>query len=152
MAAFEISRSTTIAAPRERVHGLIADFHRWRAWSPWEGVDPDLRREYGDVAAGPGARYAWEGNRKAGKGSMAITDADPGRIDIDLAFEKPWKAHNDVVFTLEEAGGATNVTWTMRGENKGLAALFARVFNMDKMLGRDFEKGLAGLKRTAEEG
>jgi uncharacterized protein YndB with AHSA1/START domain len=152
MADFEVNRSITIAAPRERVHALIDDFHQWRAWSPWEDMDPDLRREYTGPDAGVGSHYAWEGNRKAGKGSMEITDSRPERVELRLVFEKPWKATNSVVFDLTPAGeGATDVGWRMSGTNKGFAALFGKVFSMDRMVGKDFEKGLARMKSAAEE-
>ena len=151
MADYEVVRTTKIAAPAERVHGLIDDFHAWRAWSPWEDVDPALRREYSGADSGVGARYAWEGNRRAGKGSMEIVGSTPERVDVRLTFEKPWKATNPVTFTLAPAGAdATQVTWRMTGTNKGFAAVFARVVNMDRLLGRDFEKGLARMKSAAE--
>jgi uncharacterized protein YndB with AHSA1/START domain len=151
MGDFEVVRRTTIAAPPERVHGLIDDFHAWRQWSPWEDVDPALRREYGGAESGVGARYAWEGNRKAGKGNMEIVGSTPERVDVRLSFEKPWKATNSVAFTLAPAGGqSTEVTWRMTGTNTGFAALFAKVFSMDRMLGKDFEKGLARMKTAAE--
>src|SRR5919106_3264503 len=124
MADFEVVRSTTIVAPAERVHGLIDDFRAWRAWSPWEDADPALRRDYSGSESGVGARYAWEGNRKAGKGNMEIVDSTPERIDIRLTFEKPWNATNAVVFSLAPAGGdATEVTWRMSGTRRGFAAL-----------------------------
>lgn len=151
MADFEVVRSTKVEAPPARVHGLIDDFRQWRAWSPWEDVDPDLRRDYSGAESGVGARYAWEGNRRAGKGSMEIVESTPERIALRLAFEKPWKATNRVVFELQPAGGeATDVTWRMNGANKGVAAVFSRVVPMDRLLGRDFEKGLGRLKATAE--
>jgi uncharacterized protein YndB with AHSA1/START domain len=153
MGDFEVVRSTTIAAPRERVHGLIDDFHAWRSWSPWEDVDPDLRRDYSGAESGVGARYAWEGNRKAGKGNMEITSSEPEEIDVRLAFEKPWKATNKVAFELAPSGdAATNVTWRMTGTTKGFAALFSKVVSMDRMVGKDFEKGLARMKSAAERG
>jgi Polyketide cyclase / dehydrase and lipid transport len=151
MADFEVVRSTTIGAPAERVHGLIDDFHAWRAWSPWEDVDPDLRRDYSGAESGVGARYAWEGNRKAGKGDMEIVGSTPERIDVRLTFEKPWKATNAVAFTLVPAGdGATDVTWRMSGTQRGLSALFGRFVSMDRLVGKDFEKGLARMKAAAE--
>jgi uncharacterized protein YndB with AHSA1/START domain len=151
MGDFEVVRRTTIAAPPERVHSLIDDFHAWRQWSPWEDVDPALRREYSGAESGVGARYAWEGNRKAGKGSMEIVGSAPERIDVRLSFEKPWKAANDVAFTLAPTSGqATEVTWRMTGTNTGFAALFSKVFSMDRMVGNDFEKGLARMKAAAE--
>jgi|SRR3712207_2913669 len=153
MADFEVVRSATISAGRDRVHGLIDDFHQWRSWSPWEDLDPDLQRAYSGAESGVGARYAWEGNRKAGKGHMEITDSKPERVEVRLTFEKPWKATNQVVFDLTPAGDqATEVAWRMTGTNKGVAALFGKVFSMDRMVGKDFEKGLARLKAKAETG
>jgi hypothetical protein len=133
------------------VHALIDDFHAWRSWSPWEEVDPNVRREYSGAEKGVGARYGWEGNRKAGKGNMEITGSSTEQVAIRLTFEKPWKATNQAYFELAPAGeGATSVTWRMTGENRGMAALFAKVFSMDKLVGKDFEKGLAQLKAQAE--
>jgi len=153
MGEFEVTRSATIAAPPHEVHALIDDFRRWRSWSPWEDVDPQLRRDYSGPESGIGARYAWEGNRKAGKGSMEIVDSTHERIELRLVFEKPWKADNRVVFDLVPAGeGATDVRWRMLGENKGVAALFSKVVPMDRLVGRDFEKGLARMKSAAEAG
>jgi polyketide cyclase/dehydrase/lipid transport protein len=152
MGDFEVIRNATIAAPRERVHALIDDFHEWRKWSPWEDMDPDLRRDYGGPDAGPGASYAWEGNRKAGKGSMEITGSSPERVDVRLAFEKPWKATNHVSFELADTGEArTGVTWRMTGTTTGLLAIFGKLFSMDRMVGKDFEKGLARLKAVSEQ-
>jgi uncharacterized protein YndB with AHSA1/START domain len=153
MGDFEVVRSTTIAAPPERVHGLIDDFHAWRTWSPWEDVDPNLKRDYSGPDSGVGAKYAWEGNRKAGTGSMEITSSTPERIELRLSFEKPWKATNQVAFELTPSGDtATDVTWRMRGTTTGFAALFSKVVSMDRMVGKDFERGLARMKAAAEGG
>jgi hypothetical protein len=147
---FDIARSTTIRAATTRVHALVNDFHEWPAWSPWEDVDPALQRTYSGPDSGVGAHYAWSGNRRAGSGSMEITSSTPDEIDLRLSFLKPWKATNDVTFTLVPAGDGTEVTWRMTGEQKGAAAVFGKVFNMDRLLGKDFEKGLARLKAAAE--
>ncbi|CAN7488608.1 SRPBCC family protein [Knoellia sp. LjRoot47] len=152
MAAFELTRSTTIAASPATVHALIDDFHRWEAWSPWEDVDPDMRRAYSGSDDGVGARYEWKGNRKAGQGSMEITHSSPERIGIDLHFLKPFKADNQIEFVLTPSGGGTAVDWTMRGNNTGLTALFTRIVPTEKLVGKDFDKGLAQLKRVAESG
>jgi Polyketide cyclase / dehydrase and lipid transport len=152
MGDFEVTRSTTIQAPRERVHGLIDDFHEWRKWSPWEEVDPELERDYSGAESGAGARYAWEGNRKAGKGSMEILSSTAERVDVGLVFERPFKADNRVAFELRPEGGeATHVTWRMSGTNKGVAAIFTKIVGMDRLLGKDFEKGLARMKAAAEQ-
>jgi uncharacterized protein YndB with AHSA1/START domain len=151
MSEFEVVRSTTIAAPRERVHALIDDFRAWRSWSPWEEVDPQLEREYSGAESGVGARYAWKGNRKAGQGHMEIVGSRAERVDVRLTFEKPWKATSNVAFELADAGAdTTQVTWRMTGTNTGFAALFAKVVSMDRMVGKDFEKGLARMKAAAE--
>ncbi|HET9422308.1 MAG TPA: SRPBCC family protein [Nocardioides sp.] len=150
MSGFEFSRSTKVAADPTRVHALIDDFHEWRKWSPWEDVDPDLQRTYSVADKGVGAHYAWKGNRKAGEGSMEITGSTSDRVDIKLVFMKPWSATNDVWFTLTPAGEGTEVTWTMAGEHRGVAGLFTRVMGMDRLVGKDFDKGLARLKAAAE--
>src|SRR5918992_5307971 len=150
MSSFEFSPSTTVNAEPAKVHALIDDFREWPKWSPWEDVDPALERTYSGADQGVGAHYAWKGNRKAGEGSMEITGSAPDRIDIKLTFVKPWSATNDVWFTLTPAGDSTEVTWTMAGEHKGLAGLFARVVGMDRLVGKDFDKGLTRLKMAAE--
>lgn len=149
-AAFEVIRTTSIAADPARVHALVDDFREWRSWSPWEDVDPDLRRTYSGPDRGVGARYEWEGNRKAGAGSMEITGSTPERVDIELAFLKPFKATNHVDLTLAPTSSGTDVTWRMTGEHRGLAKLVFRFMSMDKMVGPDFEKGLARLRTVAE--
>jgi len=151
MSHFEVSRSVSIQADPARVHALIDDFHQWTAWSPWEGIDPDLQRTYTGPPAGVGAHYAWQGNRKAGAGSMEITSSSPASVGILLTFLKPWKATNDITFDLTPTGEGTDVTWLMTGENKGMVAVVTKVFNMDKLVGKDFEKGLAQLKAAAEK-
>ena len=151
MGTYVVSRSIPIDADPARVHGLVNDFREWRAWSPWEGLDPDLERTYEGPDAGVGARYSWRGNRKAGQGSMEITSSDPQRIEVALSFFRPFKADNQVTFDLvPSSGGRTDVTWTMTGEQKGLMGLLGKVVPMDKLVGKDFEKGLAQLKSSAE--
>jgi Polyketide cyclase / dehydrase and lipid transport len=150
MGAFEVVRSTTVNAPRARVHALVNDFHEWTAWSPWEDVDPAMQREYSGAGSGVGAGYSWRGNRKAGAGRMEITSSTPEGIGIALSFLKPVKAQNRIEFDLADAVGATTVTWRMTGEQTGLSALFGKLVPMDKVVGKDFEKGLRQLKHVAE--
>lgn len=151
MTAFTVARSTEIAASADTVYGLIADFHEWRHWSPWEGLDPHLHREYSGPSSGPGASYAWKGNRKAGAGRMTISDATPGRsVDVDLEFLKPMAAHNHVRFDIAPSGDGVRVTWTMTGETTGLFSLIGKLIPMDRLAGKDFEKGLAALKSRSE--
>ena len=152
MGSYEVVRSTSIAAAPTRVHALIDDFHAWREWSPWEDLDPDLQRTYSGPDQGVGAHYAWRGNRKAGQGSMEITGSTPEEVDVRLLFLKPFSATNDVAFVLTPDGnGGTAVEWRMHGEQKGFWGLVGRFMNMDKLVGRDFEKGLARLKVAAEK-
>jgi len=150
MSSFTMSRSTTIGAAPETVRALVDDLRCWRRWSPWEELDPDLSRTYSGAEAGVGAHYAWEGNRKAGAGSMEIVASTPAATEIRLEFLKPWRATNPVTFTYDAEGDGTRVTWTMTGNHAGLARLFARLINVEKLMGPDFEKGLARLKDLAE--
>lgn len=149
-ATYTIKRSITIDATPAQIHPHLVDFRRWVDWSPWEGLDPDLTREYTGAERGVGAEYAWSGNRKAGAGSMTITGDSAKRVDVRLIFSRPMKATNNVVFTLAATGSSTEVTWSMTGEH----SLFSRVGTalgfFDKMLGKDFESGLAALKATVE--
>jgi hypothetical protein len=148
---FEVARSTSIAADPARVHGLIDDFHHWTEWSPWEDVDPTLSRTYTGPTSGIGAHYAWKGNRKAGEGWMEITDSSPDRVEIELAFMKPMRNTQQVEFTITPTTAGSDVTWRMSGQHEGLMmTLFSKVMSMDKLVGRDFEKGLARLKAAAE--
>jgi uncharacterized protein YndB with AHSA1/START domain len=149
-AAFRISRSRTMAAPPEAVFAQINDFHRWQAWSPWEKLDPNMKKEFSGPPSGPGASYYWSGNNKAGEGRMTITDSQPGRsVTLRLEFMKPWKATNTTRFDLQPSGGGTAVTWEMTGTNNFMAKAFTVFMDMDKMVGPDFEKGLAGLDAVA---
>jgi Polyketide cyclase / dehydrase and lipid transport len=151
MASYEVVRTTTIAAEPARVHALIDDFHAWREWSPWEDVDPDLQRTYTGPDKGVGAHYAWSGNRKAGEGSMVIKGSTPEGVDITVEFLKPFHAINQTRLSFEPSGSGTEVRWVMTGEHKGMMGLFGRMMNMDKFIGKDFEKGLARLKAVVEE-
>lgn len=151
MSSYEVTRSTLIPAPAEAVFPLVNSFLEWTKWSPWENVDPQLDRSYSGNDAGMGAKYAWSGNRKAGSGNMEIVESDfPRSINVRLEFTKPFKAVNPTTFTFTPADGGTQVTWRMTGENKGLAKIFAMIVNMDKMVGGDFERGLAALSAAAK--
>lgn len=152
MAQFLITRSVHVEAESATVHNLVDDLHRWVDWSPWEGLDPQLQRTYSGADRGRGARYAWQGNNKAGQGTMTITESSPDRIGIDLAFLKPFKATNHVALSFApDASGGTDVTWTMTGERGAFGQVFAKVFKMDDKLGGDFVKGLLQLKALAEK-
>ena len=148
---FVVERSTIISAPPDTVFGYLADFHRWIAWSPWEGIDEDLHRTYGGPDSGVGATYEWVGNRQAGQGRMEITDADPPTgLGIKLDFIKPFTAQNFARFALRPDGDATRVTWTMIGTKNFATRLVGLFMSMDKLVGRDFDKGLAQLKTLVE--
>jgi uncharacterized protein YndB with AHSA1/START domain len=148
---FRVERSASIKAPPDKVFAFINDFDRWNAWSPWEKKDPAMKRTFG-VKSGKGATYAWEGNNDVGQGRMEIADSvPPSRIAIKLDFVKPFEAHNDVVFTLEPKGDTTNVRWTMQGQTPYFAKIVHLFLDVDKMVGKDFEAGLANLKTAAEK-
>jgi hypothetical protein len=149
---YSVQRSVTIDAPPARIYGQIANLHKWISWSPWEDLDPELKRTYSGAEAGTGAVYRWSGNRKAGQGRMEITDAtEPSRVQIDLVFEKPFKAQNDTVFTISPEGSGSRVDWSMTGKNTLVTKVMGIFKSMDKMVGPDFEKGLARLKETSEK-
>jgi uncharacterized protein YndB with AHSA1/START domain len=149
---FAIRRAISIHAPPERVYALVNDFREWPKWSPWEKLDPALKRTHSGAESGKGSVYAWEGNKQAGAGRMEIVDSvPPSRIDIKLSFFKPFNAENRTLFTFVPAGDGTNVTWEMSGINNLMFKMMGIVMNMDKMIGRDFEKGLAAMKAEAEK-
>lgn len=149
--AFRMQRTTRINAPPDRIFPHIADFRKWVEWSPFEKYDPALRRTHSGAASGTGAVYEWEGNSKAGKGRMEITEASaPRKIIIKLDFMKPFEAHNTAEFTLEPKGDATDVTWAMFGPSPFVTKVMGVFMSMDDMVGKDFEKGLASLKAIAE--
>jgi hypothetical protein len=150
MADFSLSRSTRVQAAPARIHALLDDFREWQKWSPWEGLDPDLHREYTGADHGVGSTYHWSGNKKAGEGEMTITESTPTSVVVDLRFLKPFKATNITSFALTPSGDATDVTWTMTGERSALMGLMGKLF-FDKSIGADFEKGLAALKQEAEQ-
>lgn len=146
MSTFSVTRSAFVPSPAEEIFPLVAGFREWLHWSPWEGVDPFMQRTYSGPVEGVGAKYAWKGNRKAGAGTMEILEAaEPARIHLRLEFINPMKAVNPTTFTFASESGGTRVTWTMTGENKGLNRVFMLFMNMDKLVGGDFEKGLAQL-------
>lgn len=150
---FAVRRGGQIKAPAAKVEALITDFHSWANWSPWEKLDPAMKKTYTGAATGVGAVYDWTGNDDVGKGRMTITAVDPGKsVKIKLEFMEPWAATNDTEFTLAESGGATKIEWSMSGKNTGIMAKAMCLFmDMDKMVGGDFEKGLAALTALAEK-
>lgn len=147
---FRIARSRVIPASPDALFALIEDFHRWAAWSPWDKMDPAMTRTFEGSEKGVGAVYRWKGNSKVGEGSMALREAVAGeRVVIDLSFLKPFPAENVTTFTLTREGEGTRVEWSMEGRNNLMAKLFGLFMNMDEMVGRDFDKGLAAMEQAA---
>ncbi|WP_245767981.1 SRPBCC family protein [Stigmatella erecta] len=150
-ATFHIERSTVIAAPPEAVFTHLNDFRRWAAWSPWEKLDPSMQKTYGGPPSGVGATYAWRGNGKAGEGQMTILESRPGEhLLLRLEFLKPFPATNTATYTLMPKPEGTAITWAMDGENTTMGKVFAVFFDMDALVGKDFERGLADLKAVSE--
>ena len=150
-ARYRVSRSTTIAAPAPVVFAQVNDFHKWSAWSPWEKIDPAMKRTYEGPPAGVGASYAWVGSREVGEGRMTIVESRPSDlIQVKLEFVKPFAATNTAEFTFKPEGDRTAVTWSMSGHNNFISRAVFLFVNMDKALGSEFEKGLASMKSAAE--
>src|ERR1700693_1443567 len=152
---FSVRRATAVKAPPEKIFSLINDFHQWGSWSPYENKDPAMKRSYSGAAAGRGAVYAWDGNNNVGSGRLEILDSSaPSKIVIKLDFFRPFEGHNTAEFTMLPQGGAThrttdattNVTWLMHGPAPFMSRLMQVFMNIDHMIGKDFEVGLANLK------
>jgi uncharacterized protein YndB with AHSA1/START domain len=149
---FAVQRSTTVKAPPEKIFPLINDFHQWGSWSPYEHRDPAMKRTFSGAESGKGAVYAWEGDKNVGSGRMEMLEVSaPTRILIKLDFFSPFEAHNTAEFTMLPQGDATNVGWRMHGPAPFMARIMHLFINIDKMVGKDFETGLANLKRLAEK-
>jgi uncharacterized protein YndB with AHSA1/START domain len=149
---FRVERSTSIKAPPEKIFPLINDFHEWSGWSPYERKDPAMKKSFSGAPAGKGAIYEWDGDKNVGKGRITIADtAPPNKVVINLDMFSPFEAHNLVEFTLAPKGDTTDVTWTMNGQTPFLAKVVHVFLDMDKMVGGDFEAGLASLKTIAEK-
>ncbi len=147
---FRVERSTVIDACAAAIFSHIDDVRAWDAWSPYEKMDANLAKTYSGPARGKGAAYAWVG-KKAGSGSMEITQSTPSsEVVIKLEFTKPFTAHNTPEFTLEPHGSGTKVTWAMFGPNTCTSKVMGLFFTMDKMVGPQFDDGLARLKQLAE--
>jgi uncharacterized protein YndB with AHSA1/START domain len=148
---FSVRRAIAVSAPAEKVFPLINDFHQWGSWSPYENKDPAMKRNYDGPASGKGAVYGWEGNKNVGSGRMEILDVSaPSKIVIKLDFFAPFEGHNTAEFTMLPQGNATNVTWLMHGPAPFMSKMMQVFMNLDHMIGKDFEVGLANLKRITE--
>ena len=148
---FRIVRSTSINAPAATVFEQVNNFHKWDGWSPWAKLDPNMKQSFEGASAGVGASYSWSGNDQVGEGRMTLTESQPNElIRIKLEFLKPFAATNTAEFSFKPDGNQTTVTWSMFGTNNFIAKAFGLLMNMDKLVGADFEKGLAQLKSVAE--
>ncbi len=148
---FRVERSTTIAAPPDKVFEQVNDFHHWDAWSPWLKLDPNAKTSFEGAEAGTGAVFKWTGNHEVGVGGMTITDSRPPElIRIQLDFEKPFKDTSTAEFKFEPVGEQTKVTWSMFGKHTFVSKAMCLLMNMDKMIGGKFEEGLAGMKKVVE--
>jgi uncharacterized protein YndB with AHSA1/START domain len=149
---FSVQRAITIKAPADRIFPLINDFHQWGNWSPYENRDPAMKRSFSGAPSGKGAVYGWEGNKNVGSGRMEILDASaPSKIVIKLDFFKPFDGHNTAEFTMLPQGDATGVTWRMYGPAPFINKVMQVFMNLDTMIGKDFEAGLANLKNLTEK-
>ena len=153
-ATFSVRRSAVVQAPAGVIFPLINNFHQWARWSPWEKRDPAMKRDYSGAESGKGAVYAWDGNKNVGSGRMEILDASSSsKITIKLDFFKPFEGHNTAEFTFvrEREAAATNVIWVMQGPSSFMSKVMQVFMDLDKMIGRDFETGLANLKTLTEK-
>lgn len=148
---FRVQRSATINAPADVVFAQVNDFHKWEAWSPWVKLDPNAKNTFEGPASGVGAKFGWKGNDKVGEGRMTILDSTPPTlVRIKLEFIEPFPATDTSEFTFKPEGDKTAVTWAMYGPKNFMSKMFCMFMDMDKMVGGDFEKGLAQMKETAE--
>ncbi len=149
---FSVRRAITVNAPPEKIFPLIADFHQWETWSPYENKDPAMKRTFSGAASGRGAVYAWDGNRNVGSGRMEILNASlPSKIVIKLDFFTPFEGRNTAEFTMLPLGDVTDVTWLMHGPAPFVSRVMQVFINFDTMIGKDFEAGLANLKKLTEK-
>ena len=150
-AEFRVARSATMSAPAPLVFAQVNDLHNWEKWNPWQKVDPAMKLQFSGPPAGVGAAYAWQGNKDVGEGRLSIIDSQPSdQVRIKLEFLKPFTATNTAIFTFKPNGNQTEVTWAMEGRNNFMAKAMHLVMNMDKMVGGQFEKGLADMKAAVE--
>jgi hypothetical protein len=148
---FRVTRSATMSAPAPAVFAQVNDFHKWEAWNPWGKIDPAMKQTYEGAPAGTGAIYSWIGNNEVGEGRMTIIESHPSDlIRIKLEFFKPFAANNTAEFTFKPENNQTVVTWSMSGDKNFMAKAIHLFMNMDKMIGGQFDKGLAEMKSIVE--
>jgi hypothetical protein len=149
---FSVTRSASIAAPAPAVFVQVNELKKWEAWSPWAKKDPQMKQTYQGPPAGTGAVTSWVGNKDVGEGRMTIVESRPAElIRFKLEFLEPFAATNSAEFTFKEQGGRTEVSWSMSGQNNFIGKAMGVVFDFDRMIGADFEAGLASLKILVEE-
>ena len=150
--SFQVQRTASIKAPSEKIFPFIDDFQNWGSWSPYENKDPAMKRTYGGAESGKGATYAWDGDKNVGSGRMEILETSaPQKIVIKLDFFTPFEGHNTAEFTMLPQGDGTHVTWAMYGPANFMSKLIQVFMNLDNMIGKDFEAGLANLKTLTEK-
>lgn len=148
---FSVTRSATMSAPPAAIFAQVNDLHKWEAWSPWAKLDPNAKSSYAGAPEGVGASMSWAGNMQVGEGTMTITKSQPSEsIEFKLDFLKPMEGTNIAEFTFKPEGNQTNVTWTMSGKRNFIAKAMGLIFNCEKMVGEQFEKGLGNLKAIVE--
>ena len=150
--SFRVERSRDIAAAPEAVRAQLTDLERWAAWNPWAELDPNMQLTYSEPASGVGAWYEWQGNDDVGRGRMEITEVSDERVVYNLQFVEPFESQSDVILELQPQGDGTRVSWIMEGENDFVSKMFAVFMDMEEMIGKDFDKGLANLERAASRG
>jgi hypothetical protein len=150
--SFRVQRSIAIKAPAEKIMPLISDFHHWPLWSPWEKLDPAMKRTFSGAPKDVGAAYAWTGNKDVGSGRMEIVSmTQPSKVGINLVFLEPFESHCVTEFVLDTKGDLTTVSWTMSGPSNFMTKVMGLFASMDSMIGKDFEAGLASMKAAAEK-
>lgn len=148
---FRIQRSIRIQAGTDKIQPLIQDLHRFNTWNPFNKKDPAMQGSYQGPDSGPGAHFSFKGNKDVGSGSLTVTSTAPGRVGMKLDMLTPFEAHNDVEFLLRADGNGTEVTWAMQGPSPFISKVMGLIFDIDKMVGKDFESGLKDLKGLAEQ-
>jgi len=148
---FHVERSTTIAGPVTSVFAQVNDFHKWVDWSPWENLDRSMKKTFEGAPIGRGSVYSWDGNDDVGAGRMTILESRPDAlVRINLEFFRPMEDVCTTEFAFENVDSKTDVTWSMRGKHTFISKAFCMFMDMDKMIGGDFERGLAQLKSVVE--
>jgi hypothetical protein len=151
-AEFRVSRAMSIAVPPPAVFAEVNELRKWQAWSPWAKKDPQMKQTYEGPPPGGGATTTWQGNNDVGEGRKTIVESRPGElIRFKLEFFKPFAATNSAEFAFAPEGGGARVTWTMQGSNNFIGKAMGLFFDFDKMIGGDFEAGLASLKSVVEK-